>query len=288
MSKYEPLLAHPADLPTVLQVADADDLSLLANFITDNGEGRLSLDSAVAKKLTACSKHQVFSQADRSLIAQEILLFGGNTVANLYRSIFSSSSTISYQELVQDLAKKVGAQVVEGADLQVLEQAILLRIFTQALDKMTEADRKKVLDELGIASTEALRSLGWGAATGTVIGSAVGATITLVQLNIAAIVAAAISTQMLGRVAGSAIAFLSTRSATALAGPVGLAVGALWSLADLSSPAYRVTLPCVVQVAYMRKKYLAELLSNKCPSCEAENVHSAKFCNECGKSLATA
>ena len=99
MSKYAPLLASPSNLTTVLNVADVEDLCVLADYITDNGEGRLSLDSDINKKLSGCSKHKVFIQADRNLIAQEILLFGGNTIANIYRSLFSSSSTISYAEL---------------------------------------------------------------------------------------------------------------------------------------------------------------------------------------------
>lgn len=106
MSKYAPLLEKPSDLTTLLNVADTEDLCVLANYITDNGEGRLSLDSDVNKKLSGCSKHKVFVQADRNLIEKEILLFGGNTIANIYRSLFGSSDTISYSELVQDVAKK--------------------------------------------------------------------------------------------------------------------------------------------------------------------------------------
>lgn len=282
MSKYAPLLANLSDLTSVLNVADVDDLCVLADYITDNGEGRLALDSDINKKLSGCSKHKVFTQADRNLISQEILLFGGNTVANIYRSLFSSSATISYGELVQDVAKKVGVQFSEGTSLQDIEQAILLGIFKQAFEKMSEDERKRVLADLGIASIGALRSIGIGAAT----GSAVSAALTLAQLNVATVVATAVSTQMIGRAVVSGATFAGTRSAAALAGPIGIAVGALWTLADLSSPAYRVTLPCVVQVAYMRQKYLATLNSNKCPSCAAENVPKAKFCNECGTPMA--
>jgi len=282
MSRYASLLANPANLTTVLNVADVEDLCVLADYITDQGEGRLSLDSDVNKKLSGCSKHKVFTAADRSLIEKEILLFGGNTVANLYRSLFSSSSTISYTELVQDVAKKAGAQFSESDPLQDIEHAILIRIFKQAFEKMPEEERKRVLADLGISSISALRSIQMGAAA----GAAVSAAVALAQLNVATMVASAVSTQMIGRAFTGGAAFAGTRSATALAGPIGVAVGALWTLADLSSPAYRVTLPCVVQVAYMRQKYLAALNSNKCPSCAAENVPKAKFCSECGTPMA--
>ena len=282
MSKYAPLLASPSNLTTVLNVADVEDLCVLADYITDNGEGRLSLDSDINKKLSGCSKHKVFIQADRNLIAQEILLFGGNTIANIYRSLFSSSSTISYAELVQDVAKKAGAQFSENDPLQDIEQAILIRIFKQAFEKMPEAERKRVLDDLGIASIGALSSIGMGTAAGAAVSSA----LSMANLNIAAMVASAVSTQMLGRAVVSGATFAGSRSAAALAGPIGIAGATLWTLADLSSPAYRVTLPCVVQVAYMRQKYLATLNSNKCPSCSAENLPKAKFCSECGAPMA--
>lgn len=282
MSKYSSLLASPANLTTVLNVADVDDLCVLADYITDKGEGRLSLDSDANKKLFGCSKHKVFIAADRSLIEKEILLFGGNTVANLYRSLFSDSSTISYAELVQDVAKKVGAQFSDSDPLQDIEQAILIHIFKKAFEKMPEDERKRVLADLDISSIGALRGIQKGAAAGTVVSTAV----VLAQLNVATMVASAVSAQMIGRAFTGGAAFFGTRSAAALAGPIGVAIGALWTLADLSSPAYRVTLPCVVQVAYMRQKYLAVLNSNKCPSCAAENVPKAKFCSECGTPMA--
>ncbi|WP_159911002.1 zinc-ribbon domain-containing protein [Pantoea sp. 18069] len=282
MSKYTPLLAKPSDLTTVLNVADAEDLCVLADYITDNGEGRLSLDSDANKKLAGCSKHKVFAQADRNLIAKEILLFGGNTIANIYRSLFSSSDTISYSELVQDVAKKASAQFSESDPLQDIEQAILIRIFKQAFEKMSEAERKRVLDDLGITSIATLRSIG----RGSVAGATVSTALSMASLNIATMVASAVSSQMLGRAFVGGAAFAGSRSAAALAGPIGIAVATLWTLADLSSPAYRVTLPCVVQVAYMRQKYLAALHSNKCPSCSTENIPNAKFCSECGTPMA--
>jgi uncharacterized protein YaaW (UPF0174 family) len=39
--------------------------------------------------------------------------------------------------------------------------------------------------------------------------------------------------------------------------PVGWVVTGLWTLADLASPAYRVTVSCVVQIGYMRPKAIA-------------------------------
>ncbi|QHE87224.1 ubiquinol-cytochrome C chaperone family protein [Hydrogenophaga sp. BPS33] len=284
MSKYSPLLNNPGSLHTLLSVADSEDLALLADYISDNGSGRLSLSNDACKRLTACSNHKLFTPGDRSLVANEILLFGGNSIANVYRGFFKKSAdnagataTIDYAELVSDVAKKVDASFGEGASVPEIEDAILLRIFKQAFDKMPEAERKKVLEELGVTSFGALRGVGAGAV--------VSAALSMASLNVASSVASAVSAQVLGRAAMTSASLVGSRGLAAIAGPVGIAVATLWTLADLSSPAYRVTLPCVVQVAYMRKRYLAELYANKCPHCSHDNHAAAKFCGECGKAL---
>lgn len=139
--------------------------------------------------------------------------------------------------------------------LQDIEQAILICIFRQAFEKMSETERKRVLDDLGITSIDALRHVVRGVVAGTTASTA----FSMASLNVATIVASAVSSQMLGSALVGSAAFAGSRSAAALVGPIGIAVATLWTLADLSSPAYRVTLPCVVQVSYMRQKYLAAL-----------------------------
>ncbi|MCV5126795.1 DUF3944 domain-containing protein, partial [Escherichia coli] len=61
---------------------------------------------------------------------------------------------------------------------------------------------------------------------------------------------------LLGRgltVAGNA---MLTRTMGAFAGPVGWVLSSLWLLIDLAGPAYRVTLPSCIFIAYMRQKHL--------------------------------
>jgi hypothetical protein len=76
----------------------------------------------------------------------------------------------------------------------------------------------------------------------------------------------------------------ASRALGAVLGPIGWAVTGLWTLADLSAPAYRVTVPCVVQVAYIRQKLLMQMTHATC-SCGAHVVRSAKFCPECGSAM---
>ena len=44
------------------------------------------------------------------------------------------------------------------------------------------------------------------------------------------------------------------KSASLLTGPFALAVTGVWTAIDMSGPAYKVTMPCVIHIAMLRKK----------------------------------
>ena len=46
------------------------------------------------------------------------------------------------------------------------------------------------------------------------------------------------------------------RRISAFAGPVGWAITAAWTAYDVAGPAYRVTIPAVIQVAFLRQQYI--------------------------------
>ena len=41
-----------------------------------------------------------------------------------------------------------------------------------------------------------------------------------------------------------------------LIGPIGWAITSIWTIIDIAGPAYRVTIPACIQIAYMRNKYI--------------------------------
>lgn len=68
------------------------------------------------------------------------------------------------------------------------------------------------------------------------------------------IVANAVSKSLLGRGLAMASNAALTRWLSIFAGPIGWSVTAIWTAIDIAGPAYRVTIPSVVQIAYMRAK----------------------------------
>lgn len=56
---------------------------------------------------------------------------------------------------------------------------------------------------------------------------------------------------------GHGLSFAANRTITkgisVFAGPIGWAITGAWTLVDLSGPAYRVTIPAVIQIAFLRQ-----------------------------------
>lgn len=269
MSKYADFEKNPLNLDALFSVADSEDLDILTDYITDNGKGRLALDSGVCKRLVASRAKHHYSNADRRLIKKEFLLFGGNSLANLSRSLLRGISlipgfgtalpevnaTVEYRTVVCEVANQVGASYDSSGSVLDVEKALLIHIFNQGVEKLSPDERDRVMSELGVKNMTSAGGATIGGAT--VIGAAAWASMAGTGgMYVASTVASAVSSQLIGRaVTGGALA-VAGRPLAMLAGPVGLAVGALWTIAGLSSPAYRVTLPCVVQIAFMRVKYL--------------------------------
>jgi len=284
-----------ATLTPLLQVADPCDLDMLVDYITDNGEGRLSLATSVCSKLVAAKavsqKVGEYSTEARTLIAGEILLFGGNTLGNLVRSLRSSvpvgtpldvilphiNEKVSYVEVVRDVASHLKVEMSANASIVDLELAILVKILSRSFDKMSPEERRQLMDEIGAGD------LAWGpgVAAATLLAGRMSG---VASLRLATMVAEASARALVGHGLTMVGVGGSSRVLGAALGPIGWAVTGLWTLADLSAPAYRVTVPCVVQVAYIRQKMLMQMTHATC-SCGSQVMRSAKFCQECGSTM---
>lgn len=282
-------------LTPLLQQADPGDLDMLVDYITDNGDGRLSLATSVCSQLVAAKavseRLGEYSIEARNLIAEEILSFGGNTLGNLVRGLRRTvpigstldailpdiNEKVSYIEVVGDVASHLKVDAGKGASIVDLELAILVKILSRSFVKMTTEERRQVMDDIGGGDAV------WGsgvAAAALLAGRMTG----VASLRLATLVAEASARAVVGqglRIAGTSGA---SRVLGAALGPVGWAVTGLWTLADLSAPAYRVTVPCVVQVAYIRQRLLMHATHATC-GCGAQVVRSAKFCPECGSAM---
>jgi uncharacterized protein YaaW (UPF0174 family) len=256
------------DLEDLIQSADNEDLSILADFITDQGKGRVALDGAVCKTLSEASKNKTFTQSERSLLAEELRLFGGNAIANLLRG----GRGVQYREILCDVADHLKVNYNAKAGVEEIEIGIMTKVLEKSLEDMSEEDKKKLFDELGFTY-----SGGAGPVTSAALLAAARAS-GFGVFKLTVIVANAIAKAILGRGIPVVVMAPWLRGLSILIGPVGWALTALWTVFDLAAPAYRVTIPCVVQLAYMRQKAAVKT----CKKCNAPMALDAKFCGECG------
>lgn len=265
------LISDP-NLAQVLDTADVDDLAVLIDYITDNGDGRISLSSDTCKLLTEAKASGVMNEAIRALIAEEIQRFGGNSVINLFRG----GTGASYRAILCDVANHVKAEVNRNSTCAEIELTVLEAVLSQSLTKMSEKEKADLFAEFG--GTYAPGSA--PAVTAALIAAAKLSGFGIYKFT--AVVANAVAKAILGRgLAFGATASLM-RGISVLTGPIGWAITAIWTIFDLGSPAYRVTVPCVIQIAYMRQK----ATYRGCPNCGAPTDAGKKFCGECGSPLA--
>ena len=75
-----------------------------------------------------------------------------------------------------------------------------------------------------------------------------------------------VSNMLIGRGVLTASIGLFSRSLGMLMGPVGWALLSGWTAWDIAGPAYQVTVPAVLQIAFLRLKYDESAITNK-PIC---------------------
>jgi uncharacterized protein YaaW (UPF0174 family) len=289
----EEFIKNPGSLSLLLAQADVEDLDILVDYITDNGEGRITLNNDVCARLVKCKNRKAYADADRSLIGREIRAFGGNTLTNVYRDVRSSlpfgslldkvlpdvDTAIPYDEVVKDVASHLKVPFDKNEDVLVVEDGILRKILRDSFEKMSPDERAAVLKELNVTD---LGMLGPAASAALI---AAGRASGFATYKLALVVANAVSKALLGRGLPFVVNAAATRTIGIVLGPIGWVVTGVWTLADMASPAYRVTVPCAVQIAYMRQKAIVEANSKACTACGARNERTARFCNECGAAI---
>ncbi len=239
----------PNDLSRLLARADTGDLDLLVEHVTDGGKGRLSLNSDVCARLVKCKARGAYTESDRNLVGQEILAFGGNTVANAYRDIRKgirsdswlgkllpeAGSTIGYAEMLRDVASHLKVEFDRQDSDIAVEAQLVRKLFRDMLEKMSPDEYAAMRSALGLPVTSFSDS---DSDSDTDTGD-----LTLHQMSL--IVANATSLALLDYARRG----IGPTAATALLGGPGLLA--------LTSPAYRVTIPCVIQLACVRQKAIA-------------------------------
>lgn len=275
-----PLRQPDDDLVPLLRKASSEDLGILVTCIhNDRNEELSSVPAFQAQNPRAGDKiyhgdHRVYADD----IAAEIQRYCGNTISNAFRG----GKGVPYIEAVRDVADHLRVNYNRNAAVDRIEREILLKVLEKAYEKMSDGEKRELLRELGVSNASGIvpavlpvvaiqRSFGKKG---------------FVALVLSAIVANAIVNTLIKPTvvhsAGLAASIVAPRTTTMFLGPIGWALTAgwaAWSLYDLGGPAYRVLVPCVAHVSFLRQKYCT------CRSCWDVQPARADYCPTCGAAI---
>ncbi|WP_439238526.1 DUF3944 domain-containing protein [Lonepinella sp. BR2919] len=232
---------HDPDLE-FLGTCSAEELNDLVYILTHDKDG----ESRWTEYLTSNEKYKRYYPDHTKYweeIAEELQLFGGNTFANLFRG----GRGVAYKEVLCDVCNQMKVNYNKYSSTKQIEQNLLMKILQQALEKMSQEELKDLAKEIGITDLNNITSQALTSAFIVVFkaGGFKSYQLTLIIVNA---IMKTLTGKGLSLVANSTL----TKVMSIVTGPIGWAITGIWTAFDIASAAYRVTIPAVIQVAYLR------------------------------------
>lgn len=216
-----------------LSECDNDQLKTLVDILVFDKDGKKRYAEQLSNTKLFCENYPDNVKAFIPEIVNEIQLFGGNTLVNMVRR-----HGVPYRTILEDVCDRMKVNYNKKLPTSLLETELLRKVAVTVVEKMTEEDIKKFDENLD--KTRLMDSLmsDNGAAMMTIIA--------IIVANVSKQAATKGALMLFGRA-------LSQRVIT-LAVPVLNILAALWTVADIASPAYRVTIPFVLTTAFLRRQ----------------------------------
>lgn len=230
-----------------LKEMSSTDLQDLVNVLIKDKDGSKRL----TEELTSTDAYKKYAPQHAYYwkeIAAEIQCFGANSFATLFRG----GKGVLYKEVLVDACRKAKVNFNEKSDTAKIEDALLMKLLADALEKMSPEDRQEIAKIVGLNNLKTFTSP-------AVMAAMQGAFLMggFASYQIALMIANAVSRQVLGSGLALATNAALARGLSIMTGPIGWALTGIWTAVDLAGPAFRVTLPAVVHVALLRKKHMA-------------------------------
>lgn len=165
-------------------------------------------------------------------ISNEIQLFGGNSILNFFRQ-----HGVSYREILEDVCDRLKVNYNKKLSTELIEAELLRKVAVTVVEKMSEEDIKAF--DANLDKTRLMDA---------VLNDRGGSV-----LAISAIVVSQFTKQIGTQVVKLFGKALATRL-TAFAVPIINVLAIVWTAFDIASPAYRVTTPFTLTVAFIRKQ----------------------------------
>ena len=225
-----------------LYQASNDDLRLLCDIIVKDKEGNYRMTEDLSNTDSFKKYYPYNIKAILPELVHEFRLFGGNSFANFFRG-----EGPEYPEILRDVADRNKVNYSEYSADETVEKYLLQKLFNDSLINATDDDLKRMMKELGYSTTNFSRQ----AAIATLMTAWKAGGFKSYILLVS--VVNAVMKFLVGRGLSLATNAALTRMASIMMGPIGWVLTTLWTLIDVAGPAYRVTIPSVIQIAYIRE-----------------------------------
>lgn len=224
-----------------LSSCENEDLRVLCDILTHDRLGNIR----ITEQLTSTDEYNRNYPEDMLFlvpqISNELLKYGSNTLAT-----FLHNEPDSYETVLRRVCKQMDVRTMEQDSVAKMERNLLTTLCQDTLNKMSERELRLLANENGIPDKTLTRQ----ALTAALL-MAIRTSRAVLTRIVARIIQYIVEIITVRGVATAGIE-TATRAVSGALGPIGwIALGA-WTVYDISSPAYRVCVPAVLQVAYMR------------------------------------
>ncbi len=225
----------------------SEDLKTLVDMMTSDKDGNVRLSEQLTNTDAYLQYYPDRLPCMWQKIANELQRFGGNTIVNVFRK-----GGVCYREILQDVCRKMEVWFSDLDETAEIERRLLEKVCMETVRRMPEEELRQMAEQLGIGEKYPQRFMVVFALQIAIRKGGVLFT------RIALYVAQMISKMLLGRGVLMLGGNLLNKAFGIFGGPIGWAVTLGWAAFDLASPAYRVTIPCVIQVSCMRLRLMEE------------------------------
>ena len=141
---------HDNDLEFLRNIK-SEDLEDLVYCITHDKDGEVRFTEELTNSKVYKLHHPNHTKY-WDLIAAEIQHFGGNSFANMFRG----GRGVEYKEVLIDVCDKMKVNYNKYSSVDKIESNLLMKILTDALEKMSAEELKELAQSAGVKSTSGI------------------------------------------------------------------------------------------------------------------------------------
>lgn len=212
-----------------------EQLRNIADLLVYNEKGQKRTDETLSSRKSYATYYPNDIKQIVPDIVDELQRYGGNKILNALRG-----HGIQYRNILEDICDQYKIKYNDFNTIEEIEGYLLRKLLLNSVDEMTMEDIQGISTE--IKTKEALKEL---LSTGKLDSPLILKMTTIMVYGILQKMGIVMASSIVGR-------FMAGRVFSFLVGPIGWVLGGAWLAYDLLGHSYKVTVPCVITIAYYR------------------------------------